>query len=86
MKSIDNQYSVRYIVLMDGKEAELKGEKKMKYEIKSIKHSESFVGTQEDAIKKAMSIMEEHQPAFGVQVEDESGDTVFDTEESDPTF
>lgn len=50
------------------------------YRITSIKHSESFEGDLSDAIARAREIDEEYQPAFGVQVEDVDGVTVWDSE------
>lgn len=52
------------------------------YTIKSVKHSETFVGTRIDAIVRAREIDAEYSPAFGVQVENSSGETVWDSEEA----
>ena len=54
---------------------------KMTYEIHSIKHSVHFSGELDAAIELAIAIDEEYHPAFGVQVEDADGGTVYDTEE-----
>ena len=53
----------------------------MTYEIHSIKHSVHFSGELDAAIELAIAIDEEYHPAFGVQVEDADGGTVYDTEE-----
>lgn len=49
------------------------------YQISSIKHSEAFRGELAEAIERADAIEAEYQPAFGVQVEDEAGECVYDT-------
>lgn len=49
------------------------------YRLFSVKQTERFVGTREDAIDRAMAIEEEYQPAYGVTVEDvETAETVAD--------
>lgn len=54
------------------------------YKIESIKHTEAFVGTLDEAIARAQEIDAEFQPAYGVQViEEASGDTVWDSEEAE---
>lgn len=52
------------------------------YLIKSVKHSETFAGTRNDAIVRAREIDAEYSPAFGVQIENSSGETVWDSEEA----
>ena len=53
------------------------------YRIESIKTKEQFSGSLEDAIVRANEIRDEYDPAFGVQVENESGDCVYDTEDTE---
>jgi len=52
------------------------------YTIKSVKRTEAFLGELEDAIVRAKEINSEYSPAFGVQVENSSGETVWDSEEA----
>lgn len=40
------------------------------YRITSIKHTELFTGSFEEAVSRAIAIEEEYQPAYGVTVED----------------
>lgn len=56
------------------------------YQIKSVKHNEEFTGELADAIARAIEINAEYQPSFGVQVEDESGDTIWDSEETENQY
>lgn len=51
------------------------------YTITSIKHTETFRGTLDEAIERARAIDAEYQPAYGVQVEGEDGETLWDTEQ-----
>lgn len=51
------------------------------YNIKSVKIKEQFEGELEAAIVRAMEINDEYQPSFGVQVESEEGETLWDSEE-----
>lgn len=53
----------------------------MNMTIKSIKVSESFVGDLDEAIERAREIEEEYRPAWGVQVVDDAGNIIFDTED-----
>ena len=53
------------------------------YTIRSIKHTETYEGTLAEAIERARAIDTEYQPAFGVQVEDVSGATAWDSEDAD---
>lgn len=39
------------------------------FEIVCIKIKETFVGSLENAIERAIKIQEEYQPSFGVQIE-----------------
>lgn len=52
------------------------------YTIKSVKRTEAFLGELEDAIVRAKEINSEYSPAFGVQIENSSGETVWDSEEA----
>ncbi len=54
----------------------------MKMKIYSIKCEEFFHGELEDAISRAKKIDEEYQPAYGVQIEDESGNILWDSEDN----
>jgi hypothetical protein len=51
------------------------------YTIKSIKHNETHTGSLQAAIERAGAILGEYRPAYGVQVEDEDGETVWDSED-----
>ena len=53
------------------------------YQIKSVKIKQGFEGTLDEAIDRAIEINDEYQPSFGVQVEDESGETLWDSEMTD---
>lgn len=53
------------------------------YTIKSIKTAAETRETLDAAIERAREIEAEYQPAFGVQVEDADGETVWDSEDSD---
>lgn len=46
------------------------------YRVWSVKGSQMIDGTLEDAIAAAVAHEEEHQPAFGVEVEDDDGEVV----------
>jgi len=48
--------------------------------ITSIKCTEEFTGPMADAIERAQEIDAEYRPAYGVQIEDEDGNTVWDSE------
>lgn len=52
------------------------------YTISSIKHTEEFSGTLQEAIARANEINEEYQPAYGVQIEDADGAVLWDSEEA----
>ena len=56
------------------------------YQIRSIKYSEKFTGTLDMAIDRANEINAEYQPAYGVQVEDEDGLAVWDSEDEMPKY
>lgn len=58
----------------------------MTYKITSITHKETCNGTLDEAIERAKEVNAEFQPAYGVQVEDESGNTVWDSEEPTQEF
>lgn len=51
------------------------------YIISSIKKTEKFEGSFEEAIECAVEIYIEYQPAFGVQVENDDGEVLFSTED-----
>lgn len=51
------------------------------YNITSVKHSEEFTGTIDAAIERAIEIYNEYQPAYGVQIENESEETQWDSED-----
>lgn len=51
------------------------------YTISSIKQTEKFNGTLDEAIDRAIALDEEYQPAFGVQVEDDDETILFSTED-----
>lgn len=51
------------------------------YTIKSIKTADETRATLTAAIERAQAILAEYQPAYGVQVEDADGETVWDSEE-----
>lgn len=53
------------------------------YTIKSIKTAAETRESLDAAIARAREIDVEYQPAFGVQVEDGDGETVWDSEDSD---
>lgn len=54
----------------------------MQYTIRSIKTAAETRTTLVAAIERAKAILAEYQPAYGVQVEDASGETVWDSEEN----
>lgn len=56
------------------------------YQIKSVKINEEFTGELADAIARAIEINAEYQPSFGVQVESEDGETLWDSEESENQY
>lgn len=51
------------------------------YTIRSVKINEEFEGTLADAIARATEINDEYQPAYGVQIDTESGETIWDSED-----
>lgn len=72
---------MRILQIKEGNRRPPTEETKVTYTITSIKHKEQIDGTESDAIARAREINEEYQPACGVQVEDENGNTVWDSEE-----
>lgn len=50
------------------------------YTIWSVKAQETFTGTGEEAIARAQALDAALQPAFGTEVEDEDGITVWSSE------
>ncbi len=53
------------------------------YKITSIKRTEEFTGELSGAIERAKEIDAEYQPAWGVQIEDATGDNVWDSEDKE---
>ena len=49
--------------------------------ITSIKRVEEWTGPMDGAIKRAKQIDAEYQPAYGVQIEDEDGSIIWDSED-----
>jgi hypothetical protein len=52
-----------------------------KFFIISVKKDEIFVGSLDEAVKRARAIGEEYDPAYGVQIESENGIQIWDSEE-----
>ena len=53
------------------------------FSIRSVKINEEFAGELDAAIVRAVEINDEYQPSYGVQIENESGETLWDSEEID---
>ena len=51
--------------------------------IRSVKRTEEFTGPMYEAIQRAVQIESEYRPAFGVQIEDEDGAILWDSEVDD---